>query len=816
MTSKETIFSQCSSLGEITLRAFDIELDSPIIHQWVTKDYAQFWGMLDYSVAQVKSFYRSLESKTDENVVMGLVNGKPSFLLEYYSAKSHPISQHYACKENDKGLHILLAPTDNPIKDFSYQVMRFVMDFLFSEPEVVQVVVEPDRKNAKIHRLNRRVGINHLMPIELGEKKAYLGIVTREQFRLSKAVNDNLSSGKLSPQQSIASLVPEHWLQANREHVRKCISELSHEFLINPQYIQKTGDWKQFSLTPSDQTVEYTFCAKLLPLNHWLVKTSSIQKYQDGQLVELDSLQFILEFYQQLNIPEKLLATYLEEVSATLYSSAFKLSKEWLTAKQLTDASFQQIESGMNEGHPAFLANNGRVGFDSNDFRAYTPEAAQPMQYIWLAAHKDRTHLALSESLDKNELLNQEFDQTLVDSFTEELKRLALNSEDYLLIPVHPWQWFNKLSHLFAADIASRQLVCLGYGDDAYQSQQSIRTFFNLSNPSKNYIKTSLSILNMGFMRGLSADYMRATPAINDWVDGIVKEDKFLQQVEFTLLKELAAIGYRNPYFETKALGNTPYNKMLSALWRESPMGKIKENQNLMTMAGLLHQDPKGKSLLVELISASELGVEVWLERYFKAYLTPLLHCFYQYDLVFMPHGENIILVMEDYAPVKAIMKDIGEEICLLNSNLELPELVKRISIKVPEEEALLAIFTDVFDGFFRYMSAILLDKLNLSTKKFWQSVADVVIWYQKQHPALRSKFEQHDIFQSQFKHSCLNRLQLKNNQQMVDLADPANSLQFAGELDNPLAVFRPLENSDKEQSKQGKNEPFKNEACIA
>ena len=43
-----------------------------------------------------------------------------------------------------------------------------------------------------------------------------------------------------------------------------------------------------------------------------------------------------------------------------------------------------------------------------------------------------------------------------------------------------------------------------------------------------------------------------------------------------------------------------------------------------------------------------------------------------------------------------------------------------------------------------------------------------------------------------EFALSCLNRLQLRNNQQMVDLPDPAGALQLIGRLDNPLARFAP------------------------
>ncbi len=51
-----------------------------------------------------------------------------------------------------------------------------------------------------------------------------------------------------------------------------------------------------------------------------------------------------------------------------------------------------------------------------------------------------------------------------------------------------------------------------------------------------------------------------------------------------------------------------------------------------------------------------------------------------------MPHGENLILIMEQNTPVAVLMKDIGEEICLLNSSQNLPDNVQRIAIEMPSE----------------------------------------------------------------------------------------------------------------------------------
>jgi siderophore synthetase component len=118
--------------------------------------------------------------------------------------------------------------------------------------------------------------------------------------------------------------------------------------------------------------------------------------------------------------------------------------------------------------------------------------------------------------------------------YDAKLTSRGLPPEDYLLMPVHPWQWENKLTVTFAAEIAWQHIVYLGPGKDLYQAQQSIHTFFNRTAGTKCYVKTALSVLNMGFMRGLSPDYMESTPAINDWVHRLVQADGTLQDHGFT------------------------------------------------------------------------------------------------------------------------------------------------------------------------------------------------------------------------------------------------------------------------------------------
>ncbi|MDR6763687.1 siderophore synthetase component [Flavobacterium sp. 2755] len=588
-----------------------------------------------------------------------------------------------------------------------------------------------------------------------------------------------------TPTQNIQHLTKENWDKANAILLKKTLSEFAHELLIVP--IKNASNL--YSISSPDKKVEYTFEAKILALNHWSIAVDSIKKTIEGKNSPLRLLEFIIEFKDTLGISESLLPTYLEEITSTLYSTAYKIANEKYTSKDLLELDYQKIEHAMTEGHPCFVANSGKNGFNIDDFATFSPEANAPVKLLWIAGHRSKATFTAIETLDYQKVLHQELSSENIVLFENVLKSQDLNIDDYYFFPVHPWQWFNKLALIFAPDIAENHLICLGYGDDEYSAQQSIRTFFNTSSPEKFYAKTALSVINMGFMRGLSPYYMESTPAITKWVADLVENDSYLQQKGFTLLGEVATIGYRNFLYEP--LGRSiPHNKMLATLWRESPIPKLEKGQYIMTMAALLHVDQSGNAFVSELIKKSGISAKAWISHYLDAYLSPLLHCFYEHEMVFMPHGENLILVLENHIPVKAIMKDITEEVMLFNGEIPLPEKVKRIHIDMKEPLKILCIFNDVFQFYFRFLSAILSETKTLSEEDFWSSVADCIQDYQSAQPHLQEQFKKYNLFVSEFDSCCLNRLQLRNNKQMLDLADPIDSLQFVGKLKNPVAVF--------------------------
>ncbi len=788
--------------GTISIRAFEVKNDSSFLHNWVTKDYAVFWGMQNATLQEVEEEYTKLTAIKDYSVFVGMYNNQPAFVLERYNPKNDIINTFYNVKTSDIGVHIIIAPPTKPITpNFTWYMFCTIMDFVFSDTTKNRILVEPDIRNKKMFALCQRIGFKLSNVIELPHKTAQLAFLTKtdyqqkiNSFSPSKRSTMNTLDNVVSPQQSTEHIQPKVWQQANRLLVKKALCEFSHELLIIPEVIESFANgYNKYKVYTDNKEIRYEFVAKPLALNHFLIDDKSIKKFIESTAVELDAIYFIKEFRDSLGISKEKMPVYLEEIISTLYGSAYKICKGNPTATELATADFQTIEQSMTEGHPGFVANNGRIGFDSSDYRSYAPEAGNSFSLLWLAGHKAKAVYSAIESLPYNTLIQQELDTETIIKFTKLIESKGYKANDYLFIPIHPWQWFNKLANIFASEVAKGDLICLGYGPDQYLAQQSIRTLFNASNPQKFYTKSALSILNMGFTRGLPLYYLGTAPKMAVWLEDLLYNDPYIQENGFKMLSEIGSVSYVNPYFEEFGAHND-YNKMLASLWRESPFSKIKENQKPITMAALLHIDHFGNALLPALIKDSGLSTDNWLRKYLQAYLSPMLHCFYYHDLVFMPHGENIILVLENNIPVHALLKDITEEACILSEEVELPEHLKRMYAPVPEDVKLLSVFTDMFDGFFRFLVPILEEHSNYSENRFWELVAENVVAYQTKFPQLSEKFEKYNIFANDFKLSCLNRLQLNNHKQMIDLDDPVALLQFAGKLENPIAQFKPQE----------------------
>lgn len=212
-----------------------------------------------------------------------------------------------------------------------------------------------------------------------------------------------------------------------------------------------------------------------------------------------------------------------------------------------------------------------------------------------------------------------------------------------------------------------------------------------------------------------------------------------------------------------------------------------------MTMASLLYIDDAGKSFVQELIERSGLTAEEWLMTYLNAYLKPLLHIYYQHAVCVNPHGENVILIMENYVPVRIVLKDFAGDI-LLNEEAQakLPkDFSENMILSSNPENVPLVILIGVFEAYFRYLADIFHTTAGYPEKSFWKCVYEVIQTYQEAHPELNAKFERYNLFVPHFKRLNINSQRLFNGYK--ETTGFARSFK-SGQLSNPLTLFRTAE----------------------
>lgn len=776
--------------GVLTLEP--LVLDGPtveLLHAWLTHPRSRFWGLLDADPATVRGAFEAVAAHPRCEARLARLDGVPLGVVETYDPAEVLLAGRYAHRAGDVGMHLLLAPARTPVPGTSAALMAATLRGLFERPGTRRVVVEPDVRNEAVHRLNARAGFEVHGPLPLPEKTALLSTCTREQFEASELAGSArpvpAAAGPAGPAE--AGHLGLHPMRVAHRHLCcKALAEFAHERLVHPEPVGEDA----FEVRAG--AARYRFRARRTPLEHWVLDEGSLRRTVAGAAAEPDAQALVTELAPQLGIPAHLLSTYLEEIASTLASAAYKLVHRTRPAPALADAGFQEVEAAMTEGHPGFVANNGRIGLGVTEHDRYAPEAARPVHLVWVAARRPLSRLDTGRGLDEDALYAAELDPGTRARFRARLTGLGLDPRDYRFLPVHPHQWEHRVTVTFAPDLARRDLVLLGEGGDAHRAQQSVRTFFNSTRPERHYVKTALAVQNMGFLRGLSPRYMRDTPAINDWVADLVAADPVLARTGFSVLREVAAIGYTgDAYHRAAASGHGeegPHTKMLAALWRESPVARTGPGERLATLASLLHVDALGTPLVSVHVRASGLSAEEWVRRLLDAYLAPVARCLLAHDLVFMPHGENVVLVLHEHVPRRAIMKDIGEEVAVVTDR-PLPEGLDRIRHVVDPATAALSVHTDVFDGVLRHLAGLLEADGLLAAGAFWDLAARCLHEVAEADPAGAARVP---LFAPRFEHSCLNRLQLLNTLQMVDLTDQAASLQYAGTLENPVAARVP------------------------
>ncbi|SPL70715.1 IucA/IucC family protein [Acinetobacter stercoris] len=327
--------------------------------------------------------------------------------------------------------------------------------------------------------------------------------------------------------------------------------------------------------------------------------------------------------------------------------------------------------------HPSFKS---RIGFDLIENKQYAPELSTGFKVQWIAVHEQLCKVVLSQNLNLTQLYQQHFSTHDLQQIKDELAQQQLDIHQYLLFPVHPWQWDKIISLYYHDAIQLQQIVPLSAEGPSYLPQQSIRTLSNITDISAFSLKLSMNLINTSTSRVLAPHTVQNAAKMSDWLYQIVDQDQYLHtEHKPIILREIAGISVNQQIQLPVQYG------ALACIWRESIYSYLQDGEAATPVTGLMQLDIDGKPLIDDWIK--QYGIETWLEHLFNYTYLPIMHILWCHGLALESHAQNMVLVHKNGLPVRVALKDFHDGIRFSRHLLRDPEQLPSLQ-DAPAEHA--------------------------------------------------------------------------------------------------------------------------------
>ncbi|PFG42170.1 penicillin amidase [Isoptericola jiangsuensis] len=164
-----------------TVHVLDPAADLDVLHAWVTRPHAGFWGLDALSRDELRETYEFVASLPTHAAYLVRAAGEPVVLVQLYHPEDDPLAAAYDVRPGDLGVHFFRGEGSVP-----WQVLGPAMlDFAFSRPAVDRLVAEPDVRNRAAVARTAASGFELAGEISFdsasGRKDAVLAFCTRER-----------------------------------------------------------------------------------------------------------------------------------------------------------------------------------------------------------------------------------------------------------------------------------------------------------------------------------------------------------------------------------------------------------------------------------------------------------------------------------------------------------------------------------------------------------------------------------------------------------------------------------------------------------
>ncbi|MET7480525.1 GNAT family N-acetyltransferase [Streptomyces sp. NPDC005648] len=138
-------------MSDVRIRPLDAAADAEVVHRWVSEERAVFWGMNGLGRDQVAEIYGHMATLDTHHAFLLTRDGEPVALLQTYEPGADRVSECYAVRDGDIGIHVLLAPAGpgGARPGWTGELFEAIASYVLKDLGRRRVVVDPDVRNEK-------------------------------------------------------------------------------------------------------------------------------------------------------------------------------------------------------------------------------------------------------------------------------------------------------------------------------------------------------------------------------------------------------------------------------------------------------------------------------------------------------------------------------------------------------------------------------------------------------------------------------------------------------------------------------------------
>lgn len=568
---------------------------------------------------------------------------------------------------------------------------------------------------------------------------------------------------------------------ARRRVLRQLGEALLYEGIVTAQ-TQQTGErllaFAMPGLDASGERVTYTCCGeRKLSFGRVKLTDAPIRRITAHADEEADDpALFLRELAACFSEEATRLAAVTREIGQTLLHDAMaRFARETDAITVSADDGYDELEGDVNDGHPYHPSYKSRIGFTLHDNIAYSPDFKQRFRLLWLAVRREQALVSTVPGLDAPSFWRSELGERLYGRFEAQLSRRGEAVQDYAFLPVHPWQWRERVATGLYRELQDGTLLALGEGYDAYTAQQSIRTLSNRTDPRKPNVKLSLGIENTSSLRHLEPRHVRNGPIVSARIAAVIAGDDYLHR-ELGLIALQETIGVSLRYDTLPPHVREQVGGSLGALWRQSVHTLLDEGEQAVPYTALTFVNASGLPLIDPWVR--RYGAEPWLRRTLETTLPPLLHLVYAHGVAVEAHAQNLVLLHRSGVPVRLAVRDFSGGVLFCKggeADPSLPETNRPAEVRDVVHNALFFMcLTELCYTLERHYA--------VSEATFWRLTAETIDAYQRRFPALRPAFAAYDMFSPTVEVALLAKRRLIGGLERRDHEVPNALASFAPE----------------------------------